>query len=35
LQTPEPSATELELLRCPVAAQIAADYPEFAKRVWS
>ena len=35
LQTPEPSATELELLRGPVAAQIAADYPEFAKRVWS
>jgi len=33
--TPAPSAAELELLRGPVAAQIAADYPEFAKRVWS
>jgi glutaconate CoA-transferase subunit B len=34
-QTPEPSAAELELLRGPVARAIAADYPEFARRVWS
>ena len=34
-ESPVPSAAELELLRGPVAAQIAADYPDFAKRVWS
>ena len=33
-ETPGPSAADLELLRGPVARQIAADYPDFAKRVW-
>jgi glutaconate CoA-transferase subunit B len=33
--TPEPGARELELLRGPVAREVAADYPEFARRVWS
>ncbi len=32
--TTEPSARELELLRGPVAREIAANYPEFARRVW-
>jgi glutaconate CoA-transferase subunit B len=32
--TPAPSAEALELLRGPVARQVAADYPDFAKRVW-
>lgn len=32
--TPEPTAEDLALLRGPVAKLIAADYPEFAKRVW-
>jgi glutaconate CoA-transferase, subunit B len=32
--TAGPSASELDLLRGPVARQIAADYPDFAKRVW-
>jgi len=32
--TPPPSAEELSLLRGPVAKLIAADYPDFAKRVW-
>ena len=32
--TPEPSAEDLALLRGPVAKSIAADYPDFAKRVW-
>lgn len=32
--TPVPSADELALLRGPVAKGIAADYPDFAKRVW-
>jgi glutaconate CoA-transferase subunit B len=32
--TPPPSAEELALLRGPVARAIAADYPDFAKRVW-
>lgn len=32
--TPEPSAEDLALLRGPVAGRIAADYPEFARRVW-
>ena len=32
--TPAPSAGELELLRGPVAREMAADYPDFAKRVW-
>jgi len=33
-RTAAPSAAELELLRGPVAKAIAADYPDFAKRVW-
>jgi glutaconate CoA-transferase, subunit B len=32
--TAEPSAAELALLRGPVAREIAADYPDFARRVW-
>ena len=32
--TPAPSAEDLSLLRGPVAKAIAADYPDFAKRVW-
>ena len=32
--TPPPSAEDLQLLRGPVAKAIAADYPDFAKRVW-
>ncbi|HEV7477216.1 MAG TPA: CoA-transferase [Burkholderiales bacterium] len=32
--TKEPSGQELALLRGPVAKAIAADYPDFAKRVW-
>jgi glutaconate CoA-transferase subunit B len=32
--TPPPTAEELALLRGPVARAIAADYPDFAKRVW-
>jgi len=32
--TPAPSAEDLTLLRGPVAKAIAADYPDFAKRVW-
>ncbi|HEY8249186.1 MAG TPA: CoA synthetase [Burkholderiales bacterium] len=32
--TPAPSAEDLTLLRGPVARAIAADYPDFAKRVW-
>ena len=32
--TPEPTAEDLALLRGPVAKLIAADYPDFAKRVW-
>ena len=35
VETPPPTAAELELLRGPVARAIAADYPEFARRVWS
>jgi glutaconate CoA-transferase, subunit B len=34
-ETQPPTATELELLRGPVAVAIAADYPDFARRVWS
>jgi glutaconate CoA-transferase subunit B len=33
-ETPLPTPEELALLRGPVAAQIAADYPDFARRVW-
>ena len=32
--TPGPHAAELELLRGPVAREIAANYPEFALRLW-
>jgi glutaconate CoA-transferase subunit B len=32
--TPAPSEGELQLLRGPVAKLVAADYPDFAKRVW-
>ena len=32
--TPEPSREELSLLRGPVRGEIAANYPEFAARVW-
>lgn len=32
--TPPPSQDDLSLLRGPVAKRIAADYPDFAKRVW-
>jgi len=32
--TPAPDAAALALLRGPVAKAIAADYPEFARRVW-
>jgi glutaconate CoA-transferase subunit B len=32
--TPPPSADDLALLRGPVAKAIAADYPDFARRVW-
>ena len=32
--TPSPSSEDLALLRGPVAREIAASYPEFARRVW-
>jgi glutaconate CoA-transferase subunit B len=32
--TPAPTPHDLALLRGPVAKAIAADYPDFAKRVW-
>ena len=32
--TPPPSQEELKLLRGPVAKLVAADYPDFANRVW-
>ncbi len=32
--TAEPAAEELALLRGPVAREIAASYPDFARRVW-
>jgi len=32
--TPPPSNEELDRLRGPVAKLVAADYPDFAKRVW-
>jgi glutaconate CoA-transferase subunit B len=32
--TPPPSRDELEALRGPVARLVAADYPDFAARVW-
>jgi glutaconate CoA-transferase subunit B len=33
-RTPAPSAEDLALLRGPVAKEMAANYPEFARRVW-
>jgi glutaconate CoA-transferase subunit B len=33
-QTPVPVSEDLELLRGPVAKVMAANYPEFARRVW-
>jgi glutaconate CoA-transferase subunit B len=33
-QTPRPGQEDLELLRGPVAKEMAANYPEFARRVW-
>ena len=33
-QTPVPTAEELGLLRTKVKEKIAADYPDFARRVW-
>ena len=33
-ETAPPSPEDISLLRGPVAGQIAAEYPEFAKRVW-
>jgi glutaconate CoA-transferase subunit B len=33
-RTPAPGEADLALLRGPVAKAIAADYPDFAKRVW-
>lgn len=33
-ETESPTENELELLRGPVAREIAASYPEFASRVW-
>lgn len=35
MQTPEPGADDLGLLRGPVAKVIAENYPEFARRVWA
>jgi len=32
--TPEPDAASLDLLRGPVAREIAENYPDFARRVW-
>jgi len=34
-ETAAPAAGELALLRGPVASEIAANYPEFARRVWN
>jgi glutaconate CoA-transferase subunit B len=33
-QTPAPGKAELDLLRGPVASEIARNYPEFARRIW-
>jgi glutaconate CoA-transferase subunit B len=33
--TPAPTGEELSLLRGPVAEEIAANYPDFARRVWN
>jgi glutaconate CoA-transferase subunit B len=32
--TPAPSAADLALLRGPAAREVAANYPDFARRVW-
>jgi glutaconate CoA-transferase subunit B len=32
--TPDPSPGDLDLLRGPIAKEMAANYPDFAKRVW-
>jgi glutaconate CoA-transferase subunit B len=32
--TPSPKVDELEILRGPVASEIAKNYPEFARRIW-
>jgi glutaconate CoA-transferase subunit B len=32
--TPAPSPEDLDLLRGPVAKEMAINYPDFAKRVW-
>jgi len=34
-ETEPPTLGELELVRGPVARELAADYPEFVRRVWS
>ena len=34
-ETPPPTEEELRLLRGPVAKLVAADYPDFARRVWT
>ncbi|HEX5611571.1 MAG TPA: CoA-transferase [Burkholderiales bacterium] len=34
-QTPAPGAEDLNLLRGPIAARIAPNYPDFARRVWT
>jgi glutaconate CoA-transferase subunit B len=33
-RTPAPGAEDLALLRGPVARQMAADYPDFTRKVW-
>jgi glutaconate CoA-transferase subunit B len=33
-ETPAPTAEDLTLLRGPVAKALAADYPDFARRLW-
>jgi len=33
-ETPPPTEEEISLLRTKVSKQLAADYPDFAKRVW-
>ncbi len=33
-RTPAPSAEDLAVLRGPVAREMAADYPDFARKVW-
>jgi hypothetical protein len=33
-RTPAPSAEELALLRGAVAREMAANYPDFARKVW-